>query len=269
MPRPFAAHIPPRKPSFARTTQKFWHHGCPYSTYHFNALSLLTPIFENMVIASIRTKHKQIKDKQLKLEVNSLILQEANHSNAFVQFNQQMIEPYYGQTLMTGRLKWFRAVINVLPQSFQLAASAFGEHLATVSSEFLLEDERWLEGVDEPIKAIWRWHSIEEIEHKHVAFDVYKQFHCNYFIRTATMGLFLGLFLLQYFSIIRRMMKQDKASLMGYFKLMGLYWIRPGYFAKFIWPFITYLKPFFHPNQRQNLPIAQKWRPILVDFTTR
>lgn len=268
MPRPYAANIPPRRIRFKRQAdERYWHHGCKYHTYHFNALNLLTPIFENMVVASIRKVHKKIKDNRLKLEVNSLILQEANHSGEFVRFNKDLVYPYYGKDILSNRLKIFRGVIGLMPQSCQLAASAFGEHLATVSSEFLLEDARWLDGVPKDYADIYRWHSIEEIEHKHVAFDVYRYFHTNYFVRTMTMGLFLVLFLYQYFSLINRMMKQDKTSrVIGFFKLSKLYWIKPGFFRQFLLPFIGYLKPFFHPNDRANIKIADKHRHILSAY---
>jgi predicted metal-dependent hydrolase len=39
----------------------------------------------------------------------------------------------------------------------------------------LLTNPKSLEGIEEKIKALWKWHAVEEAEHKAVAFDVYKQ----------------------------------------------------------------------------------------------
>ena len=47
------------------------------------------------------------------------------------------------------------------------------EHFTAILANQLLGNPRHLDGADPESAALWRWHSIEEIEHKGVAYDTW------------------------------------------------------------------------------------------------
>ena len=47
------------------------------------------------------------------------------------------------------------------------------EHFTAILAHELLKDPRHLEGADGEAANLWRWHSVEEIEHKGVAYDTW------------------------------------------------------------------------------------------------
>ena len=48
---------------------------------------------------------------------------------------------------------------------------------------------RILKNVEGPIGDLWRWHALEELEHKSVAFDVYSQIGGSYKLRKTIMRI--------------------------------------------------------------------------------
>ena len=59
------------------------------------------------------------------------------------------------------------------PHAMQLAATAALEHFTAIMAHALLSDPRHLEGASPEAARLWRWHAMEEIEHKAVAFDTF------------------------------------------------------------------------------------------------
>ncbi|MEB3733037.1 metal-dependent hydrolase [Halopseudomonas pachastrellae] len=57
----------------------------------------------------------------------------------------------------------------------RLAGTVAMEHFTAIMADSVLRELRWFEGSDEAMRRIWRWHALEETEHKAVAFDLYMQ----------------------------------------------------------------------------------------------
>ncbi len=47
------------------------------------------------------------------------------------------------------------------------------EHFTAILAHQLLADPRHLEGAEKETADLWRWHAVEEIEHKGVAYDTW------------------------------------------------------------------------------------------------
>ena len=68
-----------------------------------------------------------------------------------------------------------------LPASTNLAMTIGAEHITAILGDLMLRDEEFLNGRQHRGKSqpayvtMLRWHGLEEIEHKAVAFDVWKQ----------------------------------------------------------------------------------------------
>lgn len=264
----YADEIEPRHLhfQFLPTHGKYWHGGSAVKTYHFNALAHFLPSLEKLLVLSLKKTLPLIKAPTLKKQVASLIAQEAIHGREFTLYNKILIEQHF--TVKMSQLSLFRimaALFNKFSNSFHCALSAAGEHFTAIAADLFLRDPHWFEGVDPDISAIWRWHCIEEIEHKSVAFDVFKALNGNYFIRIAAMILMTGFFTSLYFKPIWQMMKQDQKHLNCHFyrEAFRYYWGKGGLCRALLKPYFDYFRPGFHPTKHQNDHLIEGWKAFL------
>ena len=64
-------------------------------------------------------------------------------------------------------------IARARPPLAQLAATMALEHFTAAFAHRLLADPDLLKGASADLARLWRWHAIEEIEHKGVAYDVF------------------------------------------------------------------------------------------------
>src|SRR5690606_31564916 len=69
-------------------------------------------------------------------------------------------------------IRWIHK--NFSPER-QLAATVALEHFTAIMADTVLRHPHWLADADPHMRRLWRWHALEETEHKSVAFDVYMQ----------------------------------------------------------------------------------------------
>src|SRR5690606_34332316 len=60
------------------------------------------------------------------------------------------------------------------PKSFALSGTIALEHFTALLADSVLREPRVSAGAEPHYAAIWRWHALEETEHKAVAFDVWE-----------------------------------------------------------------------------------------------
>lgn len=246
---------------------KFWHK-TDIQTYHFNALAIFLPLFEKMVVLSIKKSSPLIQDPKLKAEVSSLISQEAIHSREFHIFNQAIIYPHYRARTEQYSLKFFRSIakmIHLFIPTFHCALSASGEHFTTIAAEIFLKDPVWFEGVDPTLSAIWRWHCIEEIEHQTVAFDVFSELDGRYWVRIMAMFIMTMLFLSVTLKPIWIMLKEDNnhKNIKFYLRAWKYYCGKSGLLWAFCKPYFRFYRPSFHPSTQNNLHLIEDWKVAL------
>lgn len=168
--------IEKRRPTFATNNDnKSWLPKSPGLEAFLDLLSYSFPPAEQFFVRSVHHYRHQITDKKLLDDVNRFIAQEAmhgvnhdkvNHSltyrNRFAQFNEKL---YVFLLKMVERLTSKRA---------QLAFTVCTEHFNAVFLDLFVANRQWLkENFNMPYLALWAWHTIEETEHKSVAFDLY------------------------------------------------------------------------------------------------
>ncbi len=174
---PAAVTIGPRHPHFDLTEclAGDWHGGDPFRTAFFNALSLTFPKGEKFFIDSIRAFQSDVTDPKLAREVRGFIGQEAIHSREHKAMNDTLARLRgYPIEKIDARLDRDTAWANDnLSTLTRLAFTAATEHITAILGHALLTDPKWLDGADPRMAALWRWHAMEEIEHKSVAFDTY------------------------------------------------------------------------------------------------
>lgn len=263
----YSPDIKPRRLRFSlvQPTPKLWHGNSDIKTYHFNALAIFLPLLEQLVVLSIKKALKEVSSPKLKSEVMSLVAQEAIHGAEFNRINNELILPHYALRSSQFKLRFFRVLtglINRFSSNFHYGLSAAGEHFTAIAADLFLREPLWFEGVSPVYSAIWRWHCIEEIEHKSVAFDVFKAKKGRYFIRILAMLIMTGVFSVLYIKPIWSMMKQDKnhKKLSFYGRALKYYWGKGGLCRKLFKPYLDYFKPHFHPTQHANEHLIKQWK---------
>ncbi|MEV0292227.1 metal-dependent hydrolase [Nocardia sp. NPDC050710] len=164
---------------------------------HFIAgLSAGFPPGEESFIRSVRAFADRITDPVLKKRVAGFIGQEAMHGQEHRRLNQKLVDMGY-------RIEWFdspsvierqRRLERRLPATVHLAATAAAEHYTTVlASRVLTKPEIQALAGDDEVRNLLNWHAFEEVEHKSVAFDVYRAVGGTETMRIMTMATLLAL----------------------------------------------------------------------------
>ena len=163
-----------------------WHPERPEWSQVVNAASLLMPYLEPYLIDAIREATKRIGDPALAEEARAYMGQEAHHYKQHRRFNDLIAARGYDgirdyERLLTedyGRFTRERSL------EFHLAYAAGFETMALAIGHMLIRMRAWFFGGAEPaVSSLVLWHFVEELEHKHAAFDVYQHVVGRYRLR--------------------------------------------------------------------------------------
>lgn len=171
-PTDLAITVRDRRFGRGRSPTRWWLNGDPVATAWLNALSATFPRGEAFFIESVKA-HREGAPPQLAEEIRTFIQQEVNHTREHVAFNKAAAAQGYD----FGRID--RSVVEMLemtkerPAIVNLAATMALEHYTAMLAHLLLADPELLGGGDQELADLWRWHAVEEIEHKGVAYDTY------------------------------------------------------------------------------------------------
>jgi uncharacterized protein len=164
--------IRPRDYAFGRgrTAARWWLGGDPVASAVFDALSATFPQGERFFMDSLR-RYKERTPPELQAQIAAFITQEALHTREHVVFNRQMVENGRDLAAMEARSKALLDEARERPDYIQLGATVAMEHFTAIFAHLILSDPRYLRGAEPEIARLWRWHAMEEIEHKAVAYD--------------------------------------------------------------------------------------------------
>ena len=152
-----------------------WHGGSPVRTAIFNALSLMFPVGEQYFIDSVKRFRDGITDPTLAAEIRGFTAQEAVHSREHRRYNEAVcaaagLSVEEMERPLRRRIRWAEKYRKPIEN---LAMTVAYEHLTAILSDAMFRNEITLEGAHPRMAELWRWHGLEETEHKAVAFDVY------------------------------------------------------------------------------------------------
>ncbi|EFV13895.1 metal-dependent hydrolase [Segniliparus rugosus] len=149
----------------------------------FAMLSFGFPPGEEIFIRSVRRYADQITDPGLKKRVAGFIGQEAVHGQQHRELNLKLIEMGYSAGNFMewgGKLleKWEDGAVKRLKfmRPVFLAGTAAAEHGTATFARRILTSEQaqaMLRAGDPEVMHLLNWHTLEELEHKSVAHDVY------------------------------------------------------------------------------------------------
>src|SRR5262249_26150333 len=143
------------------------------------------------------------------------------------------------------------------------------EHFTAMLAEQMLETDRIREQIHPSVRPLWVWHSLEEAEHKAVAYDVYRAVGGGYLRRVAMMIVTSVCFIAVAGGLHARLMGSRGILWKPWRWLRGLrhMWIWPGNFTRLVPRYFTYFRPGFHPNDRDNTALVARWRETLFGPT--
>ena len=264
--------ITPRDRRFGRgaRTERWWLGGNPYATALYNALSVTFPKGEAYFVESVRAFRVGAPPK-LAAEIKAFTTQEVMHSREHVQFNRRAVDAGYDISRLETRVEERLAISRARPPIVNLAATMALEHFTAILAHELLRDPRHLAGADRESGALWRWHSIEEIEHKGVAYDtwLYATNDWPRFKRWSVKARVM-LFVTRNFLVDRTLGALDllaQDGITGPRAWGGLFWhalVRPGMVRKILGAWASFFLPRFHPWNHDDRALIAKAEAALA-----
>ena len=253
---PDGVTVKPRHLRFDVRTElrTLWHGNDAFRTAFFNALSLQFPDGEQQFINAVRLYRDQITDPKLKEEIKGFIGQEALHSREHKEYNEALKARGYDIDALDERFRKHMEWVGRLPPSRQLAGTCGAEHYTAVLANAILSHPEWMEGATPTMKRLWRWHAIEETEHKSVAFDVYRACIGNDKLRRIVFLFVTWNFFRYTFLNTCSFLKTDGKlwSLRTWLGGLNFLWGKPGVLRKCLPDFLAYFRRDFHPWQQDN-----------------
>jgi predicted metal-dependent hydrolase len=240
---------------------RHWMGGDVYRTAFMNALSMSFPLGEQMFIDSVRAAPLgALVDPALRAEVKDFVGQEASHRFVHQQYNAELARQGFDYT-MEAKLKLRVARIGRLPLQDRLAITCALEHYTAMLADYVLRHPAWLDGADPRLRILWNWHAAEELEHKAVAFDVYRAAGGGYWKRALW---YLHVSLAFWLDTSRQTvynLRHDRAVWrLGTWTSAARTWFgRRGLAWSLLKPGLSYLSPRFHPWRHDNRALLQMW----------
>ena len=262
---PADVQIKPRNRShdIAEALQGEWLDNNALLTAVFNGMSITFPAGEKFFIDSVRHFAGEVTDPVLKEHIKGFCGQEGFHRREHQRYNEALCEAR-GYDLgklegkLTRRLVWAQKNLSPLQN---LAITVAIEHFTAVLAELLLRSDSVMNKAEPAMRDLWRWHAAEEMEHKSVAFDVYRAVGGSEALRASVMkrtSFFIGFELMRaVFYILRKDKQLFNFSLWrkGLAGLFGKHGAFKGGWA----PYQEFYAKGFHPWQQDTRQLLVDW----------
>jgi predicted metal-dependent hydrolase len=264
--------ITPRDRRFGRgaRTERWWLGGDPIASALYNALSVTFPKGEAYFVESVRA-FRDGAPPRLAAEIKAFTTQEVMHSREHVQFNRRAVDAGYNIAKLEQRVEERLAISRARPPIVNLAATMALEHFTAILAHELLKDPRHLGGADPESAALWRWHSIEEIEHKGVAYDTW--LHATrdwprfkrWSVKARVMLYVTRNFLVDRTAGALELLRQDGITGPGaWWRLFRFAFVRPGMVRKILGAWASFFLPGFHPWNHDDRALIAKAEAALA-----
>lgn len=253
--------IKPRNVVFGRGEKRcsrWWKNGDPVATAFYNSLSAVFPAGEAFFIDSVR-HYRDSLEPDLQAQVDAFIKQEAVHSREHAYFNRQVSEAGYDISRIEAETNEWRAETKQDPPDVNLAITVATEHLTAIIAHAVLKSERHFKHEPLELAQLWKWHAIEEIEHKAVAYDTFfavtqglTRFQ-RWKFRSLVLLMVTGEFLTERIRFMRDLFDQDgidKPSI--WFRTFHFLLIYPGIIRQIFPAWLAFFRPGFHPWQQDD-----------------
>ncbi|HEX3677868.1 MAG TPA: metal-dependent hydrolase [Sphingomicrobium sp.] len=265
LPTPAELSITPRDRRFGRreVAPRLWHGGRIEATAIYNALSTSFPKGETFFVESVRAFRDGAPPK-LAEEIRAFMTQEAIHSREHSAFNKRAADSGYDLNRLEAQVEKRLEVTRTRPPIVSLAATMALEHFTAILAHQLLADPRHLEGADKETADLWRWHALEEIEHKGVAYDTWLNATRHWprwkrwRLKARTMLYVTRNFLVDRTAGALELMRQDGVTgFRAWWLLLSYLWVKPGMFRNIAGAWFRYFLPGFHPWNQDDRALLE------------
>ncbi len=253
---PDGVSVAPRHLTFdvADDLKTLWFGNDVFRTAFFNALSLQFPEGEQQFIDAVRLYRDRIDDPKLAAEIRGFIGQEALHSREHRHYNEALKARQYDVDAIDRRFNRHMKWVKKLPPSRQLAGTCGAEHYTAVLANAILRHPEWMDDAAPTMRRLWRWHAIEETEHKSVAFDVYR--HCvgnERLRRVVFLFVTFNFFKFTFLNTCSLLKSEGKLwSVSTWLGGLNFLWGKPGVLRACVPEILAYFRKDFHPWQQDN-----------------
>jgi uncharacterized protein len=259
-PTPQDLKIQPRNVMFARDegTDRWWNSCNPIATAFYNGLSLTFPKGEAFFIDSVR-HYRDAVPAELQSQIDAFIKQEAAHSREHGHFNGQVERTGYDTAWMHADVERRLAERRKGSPLSNLITTVALEHFTAIIAHALLKDERHMKGASRDAARLWKWHAIEEIEHKAVAYDTLLAAtqHFSAFkrwkVRSLVMLFISNAFLRARLRQLGEFFKQDGINTpTTWLRTFSFLFVYPGILRQILPAWLSFFRPRFHPWQHDD-----------------
>ncbi len=195
----------------------------------------------------------------LRGQIAAFLSQEAAHTREHIIFNSQIAVYNPSMAAMQARAEARLTIARTRLPLQQLGETIALEHLTAILADALLSDSRHLAGAPNNIQAMWRWHAIEEIEHKAVAFDTFVAATGSlssvrrWSLRVSTMTMSTWQLIATMGCNISDSFATDGINRSAaWARLLGYLLVRPGILRQALPGYFAYFLPGFHPWRQDN-----------------
>jgi len=242
-----------------------WAGGDPIATAWYTALSATFPRGEALFVDAVKA-FREGAPPRLEAEIRSFIKQEVNHSREHLAFNRASAAAGYDLTAID---KWVEGMIGKVrqrPPHVWLAVTIALEHFTAMFAHEFLKHPQHFAGSDGEQAEMWRWHAVEELEHKGVAYDTW--LHATrgwsrwqrWRMKALAMLIISRRFVKHRFLHATWLLAQD--GIEGWRAKVRLAWYlvgKPGILRRIFPAWCAYFLPGFHPWDRDDRALIGKY----------
>jgi uncharacterized protein len=255
--------------------ERHWFGGDAFRTAFYNAMSMSFPAGEQLFIDSVKGTLELLPEAPehaaLRQQCTDFAAQEATHRHVHAQYNAVLEQQGLKNHVEPRIWARFNNRGHLAGPRHHLAITAAYEHYTAVFAHINLTRPEMLAKASPDMHKLWCWHSLEETEHKAVAFDLYQAVGGNF-------GWRARWFLFASFQFFFDSLRQTTNNLWHdgtlfkpstWFSAAQFYFGRPSRGGGWIWltakPLMAYLKRDFHPWQQDNRDAAQAYAQANAD----
>lgn len=258
--------ITPRDRRFGRALaqKRWWLNGDPIGSAFHNALSITFPRGEAFFVESVKA-FRDVADPKLEREIKAFITQEVMHSREHIFFNKRVSDAGYKIDHLEQVVIDSLALTKDRPAILNLAVTMALEHYTAMMAHMMLKSDLF-KGADPELADMWRWHAIEEIEHKGVAYDTWLHATRDWSrfkrwkVKAIMMLLVSRTFWAKRWAGTLDLLAQD--GITGWKAKARLAWYlvgTPGVMRRLFPAWVAFFLPGFHPWNHDDRPLIGKY----------